>query len=100
VKEEVQRKMIKDYLVRFPTSAMEAKSKGTAWNLVPFTYIRTTQDMAVPPLYQDLMLKRVEEQGVSYVEKKYETSHSVFITKQDEMVRDVVEAANDVRNPV
>ncbi|KAF7905208.1 uncharacterized protein EAF01_005729 [Botrytis porri] len=85
-------------LVRSPMSAFEAKSKGDAWRRVPVTYILTQQDYSVPRLYQDLMLEKVKSEGVVIKTKDYETCHSVFITKEKEMVDAVVVAASDKRN--
>lgn len=88
------------YLVRFPMSAFETKTAGDAWKTVPVTYIMTSQDYAVPRVYQDLMLKKVADAGVTVVTGDFATSHSVFITKQAEMVEAALTAASDPRNPV
>ncbi|KAF7940679.1 uncharacterized protein EAE97_006865 [Botrytis byssoidea] len=73
-------------LVRSPMSAFETKTKGDAWRRVPVTP------------YQDLMLEKVKSEGVVIKTEDYETCHSVFITKEKEMVDAVVVAAKDERN--
>ncbi|KAF7946472.1 hypothetical protein EAE96_009470 [Botrytis aclada] len=88
------------HLVRSPLSAFETKTKGDAWRKLPVTYILTQQDYSVPRPYQDLMLEKVKKEGVSVKTQDYETSHSIFITKQDEMVQAVLAAVSDERNPL
>jgi len=86
------------HLVHHPMSAFRTKTKGSAWKKAPVTYILTQQDASVPRIYQDIMLKKVKEQGILMKIEDYDTSHSIFITKQDKMVRAVLEAAEDSRN--
>lgn len=87
------------HLVRSPMSAFTTETKGSAWRRVPATYVFTQQDYSVPRVYQDLMVEKVKKEGVVLRTEDYETSHSVFITKQEEMVQVVVKAAEDERNP-
>ncbi|KAI9734755.1 MAG: hypothetical protein M1818_006742 [Claussenomyces sp. TS43310] len=87
------------HLVRSPMSAFTAETKGAAWRSVPATYVFTQQDYSVPRVYQDLMVEKVRAEGVVLRTEDYETSHSVFITKQEEMVQAVRKAAEDERNP-
>ncbi|KAI9643115.1 hypothetical protein NHQ30_008850 [Ciborinia camelliae] len=86
------------HLVRSPLSAFEAKTKGDAWRNVPVTYIMTQQDYSLPRVYQDLMLEKVRKEGVVLKTEDYETAHSIFISKQEEMVQAAVVAAGDERN--
>ena len=86
-------------LVRTPMSAFTAETKGSAWRSVPVTYVFTQQDYSVPRVYQDIMVEKARKEGVVLRTEDYETSHSVFITKQQEMVQVVVTAAEDERNP-
>ncbi|THC91031.1 hypothetical protein EYZ11_009513 [Aspergillus tanneri] len=58
------------------------------------------EDYSVPRVYQDIMLEKVRKEGLVLRTVDFKTSHSVFITKQEEMVQLVVEAAEDERNPV
>ncbi|TVY29754.1 hypothetical protein LHYA1_G002033 [Lachnellula hyalina] len=82
------------HLVRSPLSMFHTETKGSAWKIVPATYILTQQDYSVPRVYQDIMLSKVKKEGVVLKTEDYETSHSA------EMVRAVVEAAKDERNPL
>ncbi|TGO54932.1 hypothetical protein BOTNAR_0256g00070 [Botryotinia narcissicola] len=86
------------HLMRSPMSAFEAKTKGDAWRRVPVTYVLTQQDYSVPKPYQGLMLGSVKSEEVVIKTEDYETCHSVFITKEKEMVDAVVVAAKDERN--
>ncbi len=88
------------HLVRFPMSALTTATKGSAWRSLPVTYVYTQQDYSVPSVYQDIMIEKVRKEGVVPKIKEYDTSHSVFITMQQEMVQAVVKAAEDERNPV
>jgi len=96
-KDDVDKAM--PHLVRFPMSAFKTKTNGSAWKNLPVTYILTQQDYSVPRFYQDFMLEQVRKEGVDLETEDYETAHSIFITKQEEMVQAVVKAAGDVRNP-
>ncbi|CAG8974879.1 hypothetical protein HYALB_00000494 [Hymenoscyphus albidus] len=86
------------HLVRSPMSAFETETKGSSWKTVPVTYILTQQDASVSRVYQEIMLEKVKKAGVVIKTEDYGTSHSIFITKQDEMVQAVVRAAEDKRN--
>ncbi|MCJ1232805.1 hypothetical protein MMC14_000759 [Varicellaria rhodocarpa] len=74
------------HLVRCPMSAFTTETVGTAWRNVPVTYIFTSQDYSVPRVYQNLMVERVRRDGVILRTEGYEASHSIFITKREEMV--------------
>ncbi|KAI9823830.1 MAG: hypothetical protein M1819_001131 [Sarea resinae] len=86
------------HLVRSPMSAFTTETKGAAWRIVPTTYVFTQQDYAVPRVYQDIMTEKVRKEGVVLRTEDYETSHSIFITKQEEMVQVAIKAAEDERN--
>lgn len=86
------------HLVKSPLSAFEAKTRGDAWRKVPVTYILTQQDWALPRVYQDIMLGKVKGEGVVVKTEDWDTCHSIFITKREEMVRAVLEAVRDERN--
>ncbi|MCJ1252158.1 hypothetical protein MMC30_009397 [Trapelia coarctata] len=87
------------YLVRSPMSAFTAETTGSAWWRVPVTYVFTQQDYSVPRMYQDIMVEKVRQERVLLRTEEYETIHSFFITRQEEMVQAVVKAAQDGRNP-
>ena len=87
-------------LVRHPLASFRARTTGQGWRRTPATYAETLQDWSVPKIYQDLMLKKAKEDGVTLRTVTYDTNHSIFLTKQKEMVDLAVEAAEDKRNPV
>lgn len=86
------------FLVRFPRSALTAPVEGAVWRSIPVTYVLTKKDYGVPRIYQDIMLSKVREEGVELRTEDFDTCHSVFISREAEMVKLAVEAANDGRN--
>lgn len=87
------------HLVRSPLSTFNDKPVGQAWKKLPVTYVHTDLDYAVPRAYQDIMIQRAESEGFVIEKHTFNTSHSVFITKQKEMVDLALEASKDKRNP-
>ncbi|KAJ5273481.1 hypothetical protein N7478_008606 [Penicillium angulare] len=85
-------------VVKFPIQAFHDVVTGYAWKTIPTTYIRTLQDGGVPTVYQDIMLGKAQEDGISLKVKTFDADHSLFITEQEEMVKAAVDAANDERN--
>ncbi|OJJ57341.1 hypothetical protein ASPSYDRAFT_46488 [Aspergillus sydowii CBS 593.65] len=86
-------------LVRFPRGALTASVEGgAAWRSIPVTYVLTQKDYGVPRVYQDIMLSKFKGAGVELRTEDFDTCHSVFISKEAEMVQLAVEAANDGRN--
>ncbi|KAI9372187.1 Alpha/Beta hydrolase protein [Aspergillus egyptiacus] len=87
------------YLVRSPLSALQASTVGDAWRRLPVTYVMTTKDYSVPRVYQDLMLKKVAEEGVRFRLVDVDTAHSVFISREKEMLELVESVVQDERKP-
>ncbi|KAL4923141.1 alpha/beta hydrolase [Aspergillus undulatus] len=89
-------------LVRFPRSALTTPvTEGAAFGLpraVPRTYVATQKDYGVPRAYQDIMMRKAKEQGVNLKTHDFDTCHSVFISREAEIVKLAVEAARDGRN--
>lgn len=85
-------------LVKFPSQCFHDTTTGYAWKTLPATYIRTLQDYGVPTVYQDIMLAKAQEDGVSVKVKTFDADHSLFITEQEKMVQATIDAANDERN--
>ncbi|KAJ5659265.1 hypothetical protein N7507_005716 [Penicillium longicatenatum] len=85
-------------LVWFPLQALKDPMTGCAWRTIPATYIRTLQDYGVPALYQDIMLAKVQEEGVNVKTEVFDADHSIFITMEKEMVQAAINAAADERN--
>ncbi|PYH92043.1 alpha/beta-hydrolase [Aspergillus ellipticus CBS 707.79] len=87
------------HLVRSPLGAFEVKSVGDGWKKLPVTYVTATKDYSVPRVYQDLMLKRVAAEGVEVKVVDVDAAHSVFLSREAEMVELVEEVVSDGRNP-
>ncbi|KAJ5731206.1 uncharacterized protein N7483_005714 [Penicillium malachiteum] len=85
-------------LVRFPNQALYDPTTGCAWKTIPATYIRTLQDYAVPPIYQEIILGKVKYAGIEVKVETFDADHSLFITEQEEMVQAAMNAATDERN--
>jgi alpha-beta hydrolase superfamily lysophospholipase len=86
------------HLVRSALSVFAAAAEGDCWKKLPVTYVLTSKDQAVPPQYQDIMIGRAKQDGIDLVKEKYDADHSIFITKQKDMVKLALKAANDGRN--
>ncbi|KAJ6015591.1 hypothetical protein N7540_010182 [Penicillium herquei] len=84
--------------VWFPNQALYDPTTGCAWKTIPATYIRTLQDYAVPPIYQEIILWKVKDAGIEVKVETYDADHSIFITEQEEMVQAAINAATDERN--
>ncbi|KAA8651682.1 hypothetical protein EYZ11_009275 [Aspergillus tanneri] len=87
------------HLVRSPQSAFTTPTSGDAWRVIPATYVLTQEDYSVPRVYQDLMVKKVKDNGIQMRLLDYKSCHSIFLTMQEEMVKLVQECADDERNP-
>jgi alpha-beta hydrolase superfamily lysophospholipase len=86
------------HLVRSPLSAFNTLPEGDCWKKLPVTYVHTSKDDSVPRPYQDIMIGRAEKDGAVIKKEDYDTCHSVFVTKQKEMVDLALNAAMDDRN--
>ncbi|KAL4957630.1 hypothetical protein BDW69DRAFT_191480 [Aspergillus filifer] len=92
-------------LVRFPRSAPTTRTrtgpKGRGRGAADDDTIHGADDAdyGVPRPYEDIMLAKVKAQGVQMRIEDLDTCHSVFISREREMVRLAVEAAQDERNP-
>ncbi|KAL3480762.1 alpha/beta-hydrolase [Aspergillus californicus] len=85
-------------LVRFPMSALTTPTSGSAWRTIPSTYVTTQTDYGVPRVYQDIMLSKVKSEGVDLRIEDYDTCHSIFISREKEMVQIALQASQDERN--
>ncbi|KAJ6084272.1 hypothetical protein N7486_011072 [Penicillium sp. IBT 16267x] len=85
-------------LVWFPSQVLKDPTRGCAWRTIPTTYIRTLQDYGVPAIYQDIMLRKVQEEGIELKTEVYDADHSIYITMEKEMVQATINAAADERN--
>ncbi|KAL2817577.1 alpha/beta-hydrolase [Aspergillus granulosus] len=85
-------------LVRFPKSCLTMPTTWDAWRFIPSTYVLTQKDYGVPRIYQDIMVAKVRGEGIELRTKDFDTCHSIFISREREMVELAVEAANDSRN--
>ena len=83
-------------LVRFPAEPLEVEMKETPWMEVPSTYVYTEADYAVPLVYQDIMMGRVEEAGVSVRKERFACGHGVFLIHIQEVVGVVDRAVGKV----
>lgn len=87
--------MVQPHFVRFNGNAMYEKMWHAAWRHIPSTYIFTTQDRAVPGEYQKIMTRKVKAEGVPLTEEEYPTSHSIFLTMTEEMVKVIDRICNE-----
>ncbi|KAJ5408956.1 hypothetical protein N7509_002839 [Penicillium cosmopolitanum] len=88
-------------LVCFPSSVFHEKTTGSAWKTVPTTYTSALKDYSVPKTYQNIMLAKVlRDQGAEVKVEEYDADHSLFITRQNDMVHTALRAAADERNVI
>ncbi|KAL3486848.1 hypothetical protein BJX62DRAFT_241534 [Aspergillus germanicus] len=73
-------------LVRFPMSCLTTPTAGSAWREIPSTYVLTQKDYAVPRVSQDIMVAKVNAEGVELRTEDFDACHSIFILREKEMV--------------
>lgn len=62
-----------------------------AWRDIPLTYIVCELDQALPAFVQDIMVSKVEEQGVKVRKYRLAASHSPFLSVPGKLVEVVME---------
>lgn len=74
--------------------AFDSPAPRAAWKEPEFagklTFIRCMQDHALPPFLQDMFM---EKSGVEWKVKDIEASHSPFASKPEELVKIIVDSA-------
>ena len=74
--------------------ALDSPAPPAAWAEPEFAgklvFIRCMQDQALPPFLQDMF---VEKSGVEWKVKDIDTSHSPFASKPEELVKILVDVA-------
>ena len=74
--------------------AFDSSAPPAAWKEPEFAgklvYIRCLRDQALPPVLQDMFM---ENSGVEWKVKELDTSHSPFASKPEELVKILVESA-------
>ncbi|KAF4468475.1 alpha beta hydrolase family domain-containing [Fusarium albosuccineum] len=64
-----------------------------AWRVIPLTYIICENDQALPGFVQEMMIGKVEAEGIGVKQYRLPASHSPFLSMPDkvaEIVRDVM----------
>jgi hypothetical protein len=88
-------------LVQFPMGCLTTPTTADAWREIPSTYVLTQKDYAVPRVYQDIMVAKVKAEGVELRTEDFDTCHSIFISREREMVELAVEARERIcRSPI
>ncbi|KAI1389602.1 alpha/beta-hydrolase [Hypoxylon trugodes] len=85
--QEEQRKLS----TRQNMEAIKGKVAYEAWRDVPSTYIRTTEDRCVPPVFQDICLAYPKEANVPIDVKVLNCSHAPYAKYPDQLADMVVE---------
>ncbi|KAL2830819.1 Alpha/beta hydrolase fold-1 [Aspergillus cavernicola] len=85
-------------LVRFPKESLTTPTVAGVWRHIPTTYVLTQKDYGVPRVYQDIMIAKIKGEGVDLRMEDFDTCHSIFISREKEMVQLAIEAADDPRN--
>ena len=75
-------------------SSLYGETKYEAWKDIPITYVRTTEDRCVPPIYQDLCLENAEKAGVPVNLEVFNCAHSAYAKYPDEVTDLVIKACS------
>ncbi|RMJ09358.1 hypothetical protein CDV36_011026 [Fusarium kuroshium] len=70
-----------------------------AWRAIPLTYIVCENDQALPGFVQDMMIAKVEEQGILVKQYRLQSSHSPFLSMPDKVAGIVMEVMNLTKEP-
>ena len=65
-----------------------------AWQFIPTTYLKTQDDQALFPHWQERQIKAVEDAGIGVTVETFEASHSPFLSIPGEMVAAVKRAVD------
>ncbi|KAH8674135.1 Alpha/beta hydrolase fold-1 [Xylariales sp. PMI_506] len=65
-----------------------------AWRVIPVAYVYTAKDNAVPLFAQEMLVGKMEENGVKVNTVQTSGSHSVYISQTDRIVKCVVDLVN------
>ncbi|KAJ4308310.1 hypothetical protein N0V84_012173 [Fusarium piperis] len=65
-----------------------------AWRVIPLTYIVCENDQALPGFVQDMMIAKVEAQGIAVKQYRLQASHSPFLSMPDKVAEIVMEVMN------
>jgi pimeloyl-ACP methyl ester carboxylesterase len=74
-------------------NVFESKVQFEGWRDVPLTYIHTTKDMTLPAHYQQRIMEKLKNAGVTFDVVTMETGHSAYLTKTEaclEVINNVV----------
>ncbi|KAI6083923.1 alpha/beta-hydrolase [Hypoxylon rubiginosum] len=75
-------------------ACMYGQVKYEAWRDIPSTYVRTEQDLVVPPKFQDICLENAEKAGISVNIAVFDCGHSAYAKYPIEVADIVVKASN------
>ncbi|KAI9693525.1 MAG: hypothetical protein M1820_009177 [Bogoriella megaspora] len=92
--DEADQQEQKDQIKPHNLSSLYGVTKYEAWKDIPSTYVRTTEDRWVPPLFQDLCLENPKNAGVSVNEEVFHCAHSAYAKYPNEVADIVVKALN------
>lgn len=93
--EETERLMLTLSQSNF-AGCLDSKVVSEGWKYVPLTYVKTAQDMTLPPHYQDRILEKITQAGVEVDVVELATGHSPFVT----MVNEVVQVIRNVAQKI
>ncbi len=85
-------KEFKGLIVRQDARAMSDTVTHPAWQFVPTTYLRTTEDRVLFLDWQDRQIEAVRNQGVEVRVETFRSSHSPFISLAEDMIAAVERA--------
>ena len=82
----------KDQIKPHNLSSLYGPTKYEGWKDIPSTYVSTTDDRWVPPLFQDLCLENPKNAGVPINVEVFHCAHSAYAKYPDELTDLVIKA--------
>jgi pimeloyl-ACP methyl ester carboxylesterase len=76
-------------------ASMATKTTGDALKNIPASYLICEDDLAVPLVMQDMMVKGAKDRGVDMTETRIKAGHSPFLSQPDVVVRWIRKAAGE-----
>ena len=73
-------------LVRHSLAALASPISYPAWQRLPTTYLRCTEDKVLFPEWQDKLIQAVKDSGSEVEVETYKASHSPYLSMPENMV--------------
>ena len=75
-------------------SSVYGELEYEAWKDIPSTYVRTTEDRCVPPIFQDICLENAQKASVPINVETFDCARSAYAKSPDEVADLVIKACS------